>query len=109
MSDKPSDTSDGSVLDALPKESVTVASSHSESAVVGAERAILNYLCAKYRETGENAPVEWRGLWERLGVPQKAYAEALNNIVNSVDVELVAGHDHIRLGPGGRSHCENKW
>ena len=108
MSDRPTDPSGGSVLDVLPKESTTATSSGSDSEVARAEQAVLNYLCERYRATGENAPVEWRGLWEQLGVSQKAYAKALDNIVNSIDVELVAGHDHIRLGPGGRSRCGMK-
>ena len=108
MSDRPTDTSGGSALDVLPKGRVTVANSGNVSEVTRAEQAILNYLCEKYRATGVNAPVEWRGLWEKLGIAEELYGVALNNIVNSIDVELVAGHDHIRLGPGGRIHCNSK-
>lgn len=105
MSDKPTDTSGGSVLTVLAREKLTTTGVPDVAAVSRAQTAILDYLCEKSRERRANTPVVWRELWKELGINQEAYAAALQSFIDAgaVDVERVG--DYIQLGPGGRVRC----
>ena len=65
---------------------------------------IIGILEARYRQTGTNDAVSWRGIWIVFGITEEDFCEALNAALADPRPAIVfTDSDHIKLNLKARS------